>query len=546
MGLTNLLHIRLYLNRIEYISPLPAAEAVSIKASLKITDFQLSNNKLATLEEGCFIFNDMTQLVIEYNSLELISTKSFPKGNKLTLINLNSNQIRSIEKRAFEDVKQLKYLILSNNMLKEVSYFYFEFLESLETLELDNNKIVSIDPNSFMGLKSLKTLNMNNNKLIYLDPTFSVGLQSLNNLDLSLNQLQEIGMFDFMNLESLKWLDLSSNQLLKIEVDAFKSFSNLTDLDLSFNKLINLKSSLNRLVNLIRVDLSHNLLTEIGPELFAFNKNLEYFNLSDNNLIKINESSFLDMANLKVLSLRATRIKHLSFCLQNEALQGLEAIDLSNNFQPALLNDPSFKPINLNSLTLQNVSLLSIDLISDWLTPSLISLDLSDNENLNFTNFELLNSLKSLSELRLRNIGLGVKHGLELESFLSLETLDLSYNQINELNCTQFRNLVNLINVDFSNNNISNNIETCFETLFLDSLNLRNNKHIESIGKIGFNELNELDVKGNRLEKLPFFMLITDLDFSINTLNKVDLSFNRIKYLDSNETFKVYDILRIN
>lgn len=141
-----------------------------------------------------------------------------------------------------------------------------------------------------------------------------------------------------------------------------------------------------------------------------------------------------------------------------------------------------------------------------------------------FTAFEILPSLKAidLSNNELTQMQIGF-----LKKKKTLEVVNFSGNKISSLGIGSFLQMDNLKVLDLSNNRLSKLPVGAFQGLNLESLDLSGNQ-ISTVDKTSFQNLSTitLDLAGNNLSDLP-----SDLFVSLEKLTTLDLSGNLISLL---------------
>ncbi|RMZ95504.1 slit -like protein [Brachionus plicatilis] len=242
-------------------------------------------------------------------------------------------------------IKQLK---ISGFNLSKIPEKIFDRL-LIEKLDLQQNNIQSISANTFQGIIGLEDLNLGENFLAKIPNQAFAPLDTLSTLILSKNRLSLIEPSGFSKLNSLKTLDLSYNQLTELNNAIFKPFEfTLETLFLSGNRL-QILPDLNVMQELYYIDVSYNILSDltdygvpqktkalilsnnrlekIRKETFSMNYNMVFLDLTNNMISDIEQKSFENMINLRILRLG---FNNLNFFPDLRHLVNLAELDLSN------------------------------------------------------------------------------------------------------------------------------------------------------------------------------------------------------------------------
>lgn len=245
------------------------------------------------------------RLKLTQNKFEMISDSSFPKMEKIEVLDLRKVFAVSIGPNAFDPEKfpNLKALFLSGNYLPgihskhlsaqlkllDISYnsgnpsspVYFEiargtFVESgnLQVLNLSYNRIKAISDYTFKGLHQLKVLNMENGTIFHIGPGTFLATQKLEILNLANNPItlsENLTSDQFQGLNALKVLILSNCGIRYLYNDnnMFDVMPNITHLILKNNLIMNIEDkTFEHLKNLNVLDLSGNLLIAWWTPIF--------------------------------------------------------------------------------------------------------------------------------------------------------------------------------------------------------------------------------------------------------------------------------------
>ena len=510
----------------------------------------LSNNLLETLPAELISQNpDLQNIRVQNNRLLYIPDEFFVKEVLLKSIDFSNNQIKSLPKRIFF-CKALVELVLANNNIEQLPDL--SSLLNLESLLINNNKLIKTP--SISGLSKLKTLNLSNNKLTNVELSSFSGLINVEQLILRSNIISQIPPTLFKDLKKLILLDISENQMT-----SFESLTELTSLDsllLAFNRLSSFKG-IEKFPNLTVLDLKNNKLK--GLDVGVINlKKLKTLDVSNNDLLDLpNELGFL--AGLVRISFIGNPIKTIKpalrdsgaevlkqflrgrcsntqeieptkaddlwqtylreFLTNNELIlkekqieeidkrvfeiKGLKILDLSKNSLRGLkgefqaLKNLKVVRFNENKFEKAPLDLLAIEPLQE--------LELQGNKLQEFYE-NVKESMFIWKDLRLIDLSRNTLRSIPhmIPHFLSLKTLNLAYNQIEDITNLCNENMRNLCVLDVSNNRIMD-IPKGFWDWFnsLTHLNLENNELTKLPSEIGFMYgLKSLKVDGNPIKLL--------------------------------------------
>ncbi|EIW63579.1 uncharacterized protein TRAVEDRAFT_161932 [Trametes versicolor FP-101664 SS1] len=455
--------------------------------------------------------------------------------------------------------RTLQRLDLSCNRMTDLDDAGLEKIPQLRHLKLQNNRMDAL-PKYFVGMHELRDLNISNNKFKDV-PSVVCGLQSLVDLDVSFNMItvlpQQLGQLTqlehfiivgnqvsripemFANLRSLRVLDCRRNPIVDISVvctlpkieQLLADHNSMHALDVSFGP------------SLKELDASHNDITQLTlvPGPLGLPYALTTLNLSHAKLSTLDDMALAQLTALEVLhidhnSIRSlpesmgglSRLKHLS-CSNNHLfmlpssigrLQWLEKLEAHNN-------DLSELPMSLwNCSSLQVINVTS-NVISTWsLPPGSIDLDVAVSHAWGSSSVSLLSDRKgssssiagsslpalasSLEELYVGENSLTADSLHPLALLKELEVLNLSFNSIQQLPSSFFRNLVKLRELYLSGNDIS-------------AIPTENLQHMVS--------LEVLFLNGNKLQTLPREIS------KLTKLSVMDVGSNVLKYNINNWEF---------
>ncbi|XP_055301687.1 protein artichoke-like [Sitodiplosis mosellana] len=244
-------------------------------------------------------------------------------------------------------------------------------------------------------------------------------------------QLKSTSLARFVDL---KELCLHNAQLSEFDFSILKSMTKIEFLDISRNNLerVGNISFLEHAKNLIHLNVAENDL-ECTPELIQYvSSSVLTLRLNGNYVGKLNIGTFDKLTNLQYLYLANTSLS-LDNAKPFESLKQLQTLDIShNNLENANFTSLSSSLENLRTFQAIDCKIGNASQLMKLFekSPFLSKLDLSGNflSELNATAFEELQYL-NLSNTNLSKVDFGI-----LEHKPKLELLDLSFNQLENVN----------------------------------------------------------------------------------------------------------------
>jgi Leucine-rich repeat (LRR) protein len=462
------------------------------------------------------------------------------QANKLIDIKVNSpfvkqldftnNLLKQINIGSFENCSSLLVLILSHNRIIKIEKQSFINLYRLHTLNLSHNYLDGLADDVFDGLANVTSLDLSFNFVKILSSNFLRHLKSLVYLQLNNNQLKVIDSNSFSHLTKLNCLNIEFNLLFKFEENILKNSTLLLSLNLKSNliKSINaLKTNLKFLSSLERIDLSSNKIEQINGADFEFNLALKSIILNENPIKFISTIAFKQLSNLEVFKISKIQVDFFDL----STIPYGKIIELDLSFTRVSLEKCDFNYWNYTKiLTLEKVDIIEKNFsIEMFLHSDIVSLDFSQNEfRHQFDNF---NKLVNLQALTIRNVSLESLDQIEFENFLNLNYLGLSSNLLTRLDEPSFFGIDNLQYLDLSYNSIYFIHKTIFSRINkLKYLNLENNR-IFSIGSelTNFLDIETFKISRNLLTLFPVFTVsLGKLTTLVPNLKELSLNYNKI------------------
>uniref|UniRef100_A0A8C7NXI2 Ig-like domain-containing protein n=1 Tax=Oncorhynchus mykiss TaxID=8022 RepID=A0A8C7NXI2_ONCMY len=215
---------------------------VDIKAdsfpALPLKNLIMNNNRISTLETGCFVNLSSTLQVLRLNRnrLSTIPAKIFQLPN-LQHLELNRNRVRRVEGLTFHGLHALRSLKIQRNGISRLMDGAFWGLSNMEVLQLDYNNLTEVSKGWLYGLLTLQQLHLGHNAISRIRPDAWEFCQKLSELDISSNHLTRLEESSFVGLSLLDELHIGNNRVSFIADGAFRGLSHLQMLDLQNNEI---------------------------------------------------------------------------------------------------------------------------------------------------------------------------------------------------------------------------------------------------------------------------------------------------------------------
>lgn len=132
-----------------------------------ITKLVIWNHQTIFLPSNFGIFKNLKELSVSNSGLIFIDNSIF-KDLKLTSLVVSYNKVKIIKSKTFSDLSIVKILDLSWNGIEILEIFAFDGLKSLEVLNMNGNLLTKFDSKTFASLESLKFLFSARNKLKFI------------------------------------------------------------------------------------------------------------------------------------------------------------------------------------------------------------------------------------------------------------------------------------------------------------------------------------------------------------------------------------------
>ncbi|XP_068631403.1 protein toll-like [Battus philenor] len=338
----------------------------------------------------------------------------------LETLELADDALEQLPEAAFRNLTHLKRLALWKNNLSELAEDTFEGLGALHDLSLSHNRLRALPPRLLARTPLLARLDLYGNPLTALPAELFAGLHHLQQIRLVDNVGNlTLGPGVFSNLSALEELDLSGSVMGALPADALRGCAALRRLLLRRCGLRALPAtSLHGLGALRELDLSRNALSHLPLGLFTDLHNLTKLNLDHNQITMLPSTVFVGLSRLESMSLQHNGLAHIAegaFV----GVRSLRALVLSHNElalgAPAPADGERYELLGTQSpfsglLLLEQLELAHNrvrELLDDWRTVlvSLRTLNLSWNNitDLNYMNMNFLSADVTV-DLRHNNI----------------------------------------------------------------------------------------------------------------------------------------------
>ncbi|XP_070985299.1 leucine-rich repeat-containing G-protein coupled receptor 4-like isoform X1 [Oncorhynchus clarkii lewisi] len=390
-------------------------------------------------------------------------------------------------------------LDISMNNITELPAFVFKNFPYLEELRLAGNDLSFIHPDALSGLHQLKVLMLQNNQLKTVPSTAIKNLYSLQSLRLDANHITTVPEDSFEGLQQLRHLWLDDNSLTEVPVGPMRHQANLQALTLALNRITHIpNNAFANLSSLVVLHLHNNRIKEIGESCFTGLENLETLDLNFNNLMTFPEA-IQALPKLKELGFHSNDIAAVpeGAFHKNPLLRTIHLYDNPLSF----VGTSAFQNLSdLHSLMLRGASMMQ-DFPCLTGTNNLESLTLTGTK-IAAVPVELCEDLKVL-----RTLDLSYNEIEELPSFqgcLKLQEISLQHNHIQQIDRDTFQGLSALRLLDLSRNEMKTIHRDAFLYLtVLTNLDLSFNS-LTSIPTTGLSSLNQLKLTGNLQMKNVF------------------------------------------
>lgn len=349
-------------------------------------------------------------------------------------------------------LKKVSTIKIVNSFIENVHKQAFEGLDELYSVNLKNSGISVIHPDTFASNKKLRILTLTGNVLSAMQQNASpfseymLNAPSVEELDLSSCNLNKLLPTAFSRLDNIVFINLAANDLQELPADLFRGIDTIEELDLSSNNITILPKNIFNGTSLAILTLKYN---NIGSKLDFGTDEVQKLDLSFNKIVSVHSSMFDKMPGLTSLILKGNMIKKVATTAFH-GLKSLRQIDLSfNNLE------------QISSQTFLRNQELDIIRLNDNNGLAKLPLDGFESENgkLNVFSFDASNcDISELGENTFANMP-------------KLTTLNLAWNNIEQLTKDFFRPMIKLVEL-----NLNSNLITDF-----DDLTFVNNRDLKKV-----------------------------------------------------------------
>ncbi|XP_051983155.1 toll-like receptor 3 [Xyrauchen texanus] len=484
----------------------------NLKNCFQLLRLDLSDNRLKLHLEPFSVLKSLTWLDVSRNKLKSAKLGTQPQLPNLVTLVISGNDISVLQKDDFSFLSNssaFRVLILSSLPLKKVEYGCFKFIAKLSDLVLDDCKLSPQLTTSLcqeLAGTALQNLSLQNTLQVTLTNTTFQGLDKTNIsvLDLSNNAMSKIAEDTFQWFPRLELLSLGHNSLRHLTKDMFSGLGSLRQLNLqkaltkghaSSYPIID-DYSFHHLVKLEHLRMTNTAFREITPHVFSGLPQLRTLDLSwsSTGLKTVSNVTFASLQEstlLQTLNLTGMAINRLGPGAFS-SLGNLTKLLLSHNFINQQLKGDEFQGLS-----------------------NLKEIDLSLNQqSISLTNTSFIH----VPALRVLMLGHALRGTLDLEPspfrpLINLTDLDLSNNNIANVNNGLLRGLYHLKFLKLQHNNLARLWKTAnpggpvlflkdvTKLYFLD-LDFNGLDEIPLNAFQGFSELHELSLRGNLLNQL--------------------------------------------
>ena len=501
----------------------------SIRYMRNLEDLNLSNNELTKIPKELSFLENLKILNISYNKLRVIESNIFNNLFDLEELYCNNNILTNISNlnnyTVFDSIVNLKILDISYNNYQD--YMVFRQLSNLEKINISNNKLRNI-----YGLNlcaKLYEIDCSNNNIKEFPYDF-LSLKNLEKLNIQFNELNNLPAFICL-MDNLSDLNIKGNPMreapdLKIRTTAqIKEFfqSKISEKDIQYMP-DNLKKQYFRRITNNYDESNSDKYKYIGTSIFSFLKNGSHLEMSNIEIKEIPFSiiknnipeNFITSINLSgnLIEKGLERFKEIMYLLRR-----VKSLNFSRNkikfFPILLLNLPYLQELYLSKNLMSVFPAHSVyPIYSNNITQSLLILDLSYNQLDEFpVIIEFFKNLRflDLSDNNISNIDCLLHMRLEF-----LEEFFLDNNKIKKIpQNILFRAIPNIHTFTASNNYLSDIPTDLFLLLFLEIINFT----------------------GNFIQKIPYDYLLNADDLK-NYLKKYHVYSEEQKFFESEQEYK--------
>lgn len=481
-----------------------------------------------------------------------VSIQNITEHDRLEVIRLKVDGCDHVEiMKLIDNFPNLQSLDISYSGIESLDSFELKH-ENLTKFNASHNKLSDIPNGFFAKMPNVIDVDLSHNLLKEMDAIDKLPNKSVS-IDLSHNLISDFQLFDNTLLD-LEYLDLRNNSMdfegtiehanlpMKLKTIRFENNANF-DLDSA------------RLQEGVSVYVSWRDCLNFHLSFFKGDKIHIIENNEQNGLILRNESngkielhcSEMSFENIHIASVKGHQIENPTELLKCFS-SSLVELHLIGEFAEELNFDVIRKFDDLDTLSISSVQLNTFDL--SWISNKIASIRYVDSDLKHISNVTLLEEFKNLTHLNLD--GNQIDNVPEIIQHLNLSSpqkfyLSLNHNYIGRLNATTLEKLSALSRLSLRNTSLSFDDLKPFESLIqLQTLDISYNNLESSNFTLTPErnwELHELYATHCNITNIPglinqFVPLLRKVDLSYNNLKSINLTYESESHL-GNE-FSIY------
>jgi len=290
-------------------------------------------------------------------------------------------------------MSNVQYVDLQARNLQTIPIFLYRQAYFIRSLNVSQNLMLDLPTDFIQSCHQLKELHLSQNELERVPQSVRQS-QMLSSLNLSSNRLRDLDHAQLENLTELTNLQVDNNLLTRLP-ESFVNFRHLNILNVSNNSFSLFPSAICDIISLSELDISFNNIKSVPPEIGKL-VNLKRLFLIGNQIMGTLPTSFEGL-----ICLRELDVRHNQF-------SNIDVLSLVPNLEVLLAESNYVSIVDLSSKSLQQLILSSNRL----------------------TQFSLIGTKSSITDLSLAHSKLTALSDWLFEHLESLEKLDLSSNQL--------------------------------------------------------------------------------------------------------------------
>ncbi|KAL4717447.1 hypothetical protein ACJJTC_000596 [Scirpophaga incertulas] len=371
-------------------------------------------------------------LDISYSNLPDIAEHSFRDlGLSITKLKLNFDNLSELKESVFTKLDLVDLFSLADNNLADLPRHVLRHLPHVKTLDLCRNKITKLTEDDFRDIQELEHLLVADNQISKIER--NAVPKALKHIHLGINKLTSLNGA-LRDLDDLEWIFINCNNLKSIENELPIKAKKITFIHAANNELQSLPKDMKQMPSLESLYFYANKIKSLDGALQKSRKLLR-IGLSFNKIESLAEDEFIEAEKLAELDIAYNQLKLLNGSLR--CLKSLQYLNLTHN----LLTEFSLQEIK----GLQRLSV--IDLSHNKITHIIGQIE------------NLVDSETQVLELRLDHNYL-LSLGGALMGLHGLLRLNLSHNQLQQIDSNDLIGLEELKLLDVSHNHITTLEET--------------------------------------------------------------------------------------